>query len=352
MQPKYLKKLALLLLTAALLISACGPNETTATPTQLSLDAVYTQAAATVFAAQTGTQGAQPTKTTTPTLTITPTLALTSTPSPTVKAAVFVPAQPVVATIAITTTGTPGTPVPSITPPIGGAVGGKNSSLVSESSTAGLKAGEKFTKTWVIKNNGTGTWNGNFKIVYVSGDLMGRDYSTKIRATVGPGGTYTQNLDFTAPTKPGTTTSSWRLMDEAGTAFGTVFTVSVTIAGATYTPTSAAANSTATAAANATATAAALAGANAANQTATAAAAGTAAANANLTAIANGVAGTATANAIATSVAATSAANAAATQTQAAIDAANATATQAAIDAKATADSAALTAAAPPPSGP
>lgn len=330
MQPKTLKKLALLILGAALLVSACGGTETTPTPTEVSVEAVYTAAAATVFAGQTGTAAVQPTQTSAATPTITPTGTVTTTPSPTTKAVVFVPAQPVVVTLAITTTGTPGTLVPSITPTVGGAVGGKNSGLVSESSTSGLKAGEAFTKSWTIKNTGTGTWNANYKIAFVSGNLMGRDYSTKIRTNVGPGGTYTQKLEFTAPTTPGTHTSSWRLVDEAGTGFGAVFTLSVTIAGATLTPTSAAANGTATAAA--------------ANATATA----VAAANANATAIAGGVAGTATANAIATSVAATSAANVAATQ--AAIDAANAAATQtqAAIDAQATADSAALTAAAPP----
>lgn len=266
MNPKIFLKFILASLAGALIISACGGASASPTPTDVSLEALYTAAAATVFANQTGTAAVQPSPTTTPTVTASPTV--TTTVTPTIPRAVIVPAVQPLITAILTTTGTPGTATPNY-----GAVGGKNSSLVSESSVGSLKAGESFTKTWTIKNTGTIIWNGDYKFFFSGGALMGSD-TTKIRTTVGPGGTFTQSLRFTAPSTPGTYTGTWRMLDDAGNLFGAGFTVIVTVPGATYTPAAATATTASTATPNAAQTLAAVAGtqtAVAATQTAAAA---------------------------------------------------------------------------------
>jgi hypothetical protein len=227
-------KVILAFMSATLLISACVKADETATPTPLSIEAISTFAAATIFAGQTGTAIAKPSMTPSPTSSITPTGTITPTIAPT--RAVVVPILPVY-TIAITTTGTPGTLVPTITGTYG-AVSGKNSAIVQDVAVPSTKAGDTFTKTWVIKNTGTVAWTSSYKITYIGGNVMGRDYSTKIFTAVGPGGTYTQNLKFTAPSAPGTYTGTWRLADESGNLFGAAFSVTVTVPGATQTPTS------------------------------------------------------------------------------------------------------------------
>ena len=304
-------KLILTLAIVILLVSACGGADASATPTEPNLEAIYTAGAATVFAGQTGTAGAKPTKTITPTGTITPTSTITMTPAPT--RAVFVPAQPVFIAVN-TTTGTPGTLVPSASATFG-AVGCNNSAFIQDvtiPNNTKLAAGETFTKTWSIKNTGTCTWTAGFKFTFLGGDVMGSD-TRKIRTTVSPGGTTDISLNMVASTSPGTYSGYWRMADESGTTFGVVFSVVIIVPGATFTPTS---DVTATTAPVATTDAAGTQAAVAATQAAVAA----------------------TQAAVATAQAAV-----AATQTAAA----DAAATQAAADATAT--SAALTAAAPPP---
>jgi hypothetical protein len=221
-------KLILTLAITIMLISACGGTDVSPTPTEANLDAIYTAAAATVFAGQTGTAGAQPTKTFTPTATVSLTPTVTGTPAPT--RALVLPAPVIV--LVNTITGTPWTLTP-------GAVGGNNSALVQDVAVPNMKAGESFTKTWVIKNAGTATWNAGYKITFIGGNTLGRDNSTKIFKTVSPGATYTQNLGFTAPNAPGTYTGSWQLATDKGILFGAIFKVVVIVPGATNTPTSA-----------------------------------------------------------------------------------------------------------------
>jgi hypothetical protein len=234
MTTQRIAQLTLTLLIATLLISACGGTAPSPTPTEVSLEAVYTAAAATVFARQTESAGAQPTKTATPTVTITATGTITATPAAT--RAVFVPVQPVVVVVAaITTTGTPGTLVPSITPTFG-ANGCNNSALVEDVAVPNTKAGDAFTKTWKIQNNGTCTWSGSYKFTFTGGNLLGRDNSTKIFKTVGKGETFTESLKFTAPTTAGTYTGSWRMADDNGVGFGVEFVVKVVVPSPTQTP--------------------------------------------------------------------------------------------------------------------
>ena len=179
------KTLILIFSSFALALSACIPADVPPTPasTQLSVDAIHTQAAATIYAGQTGTANAQPSSTPTATNTLTRTATLTSTP--TLTKVVYVPVQPVY-TVIVTTTGTPGTRVPLPTATYG-AVGCNNSAFIQDMSIPNntkLSAGTSFTKTWRIKNTGTCNWSFNYKFTYTGGQLFNSD-TTKIRRTVG-----------------------------------------------------------------------------------------------------------------------------------------------------------------------
>lgn len=91
-----------------------------------------------------------------------------------------------------------------------------------------LSPGEKFTKTWTIKNTGTCTWTGSFKITYVGSDLLGSD-TTKIRQNVGPGYNGQISLDMTAPSTAGTYSSAWQLASDEGKLFGQIFSFTIIV---------------------------------------------------------------------------------------------------------------------------
>ncbi len=146
--------------------------------------------------------------------------------------------------VQIVVAGTPVTPgtgtvLPSPTATFG-AVGCYNAMLVSASPQDGvnIKAGDTFRKTWVIKNTGTCEWNSDFRFVYISGDILRDNTTNRLRrGTIKTNGTIEYYLDFTAPTAPGTYTSTWRLMTDTGTLFGPSFTSRIVVPGATFTPT-------------------------------------------------------------------------------------------------------------------
>ncbi len=149
--------------------------------------------------------------------------------------------------VQIVVTGTPSTPstpgtgtvLPSPTATFG-PVGCYNSALVSATPQDGvtIKAGDGFRKTWLIKNTGTCEWNGDFRFVFISGDILRDNTTNRLgRGNIKPGGTVEYFLDFTAPTSPGTYTSNWRLMADNGTLFGPSFTSRIIVPGATHTPT-------------------------------------------------------------------------------------------------------------------
>jgi len=106
-----------------------------------------------------------------------------------------------------------------------------NSALVSDVTVPNgteFEPGDNFTKTWQIENTGTCDWNENFRIQFVGGDLFGSD-TTKIRKYVGSGDTTNISLKMVAPNGSGSATSSWRIADDSGVAFGQVFTVQIVL---------------------------------------------------------------------------------------------------------------------------
>ncbi len=207
-----------------LLSSACGPSTTAIPAPTADINAIYTQAAATISSEMTQEALSQPTATLTPVPpTLTPEPTATIQPVPTLAP----PTQAVL--VYPTVSGPTAIPVNTAT-----ANGCYNAALVSDVTVppgAGFSVGDTFTKTWRVKNTGTCEWNGNFKIAYVSGDTFGSD-TTKIRQTVGVGAVADISLDMTAPNLAGSVNSNWQLVTEDGKYFGQVLTVSIILPGA------------------------------------------------------------------------------------------------------------------------
>jgi hypothetical protein len=97
-----------------------------------------------------------------------------------------------------------------------------SASLVSETIPDGtiFKPGEKFTKTWEIKNTSSCSWDTTYKIVFWDGDILGGAYYYNLPQAVDPGRTFPISLILTAPKAEATYTSKWILQTPDNINFG------------------------------------------------------------------------------------------------------------------------------------
>ncbi len=191
-------------------LSACGPGkaEGTATP---GYEAIQTSIAATISIAKTQTAQVAPSPK--------PTSTRTPTPSPT-------------ATLSgsATPTNTPGTAV----------VPGCHKLLyvrdVTIPDNTVVVPGQTFTKTWLVLNNGTCSWDVGFKLAFISGEVLGGSTLTLAKA-VAPGTQAELSVPMVVPAnKTGTLTGIWKMMNASGAYFGDPLSV-VVLVGSTATPT-------------------------------------------------------------------------------------------------------------------
>jgi hypothetical protein len=171
------------------------------------VNAIYTDAAATVAAQQLTLQAG--------TFVATPTSTISSpTASPTLLPTSTQQQTPVV--------------LPTIKPPAGTvATGCDNSVYISDVTIPDgtvIPAGQSFTKTWRVSNIGTCAWTATYKLVFISGDSLGGK-ATTIGAAVSPGQTADVSVVLTSTSATGTITGTWRLSNDNGQPFGTQLTV-------------------------------------------------------------------------------------------------------------------------------
>lgn len=97
-----------------------------------------------------------------------------------------------------------------------------SASLVSENIPDGMifKPGERFTKTWEIKNTSLCVWDTNYKIVFWNGNLLGGAYYYNLPQKVAPGQILPISLHLAAPNDPSMYVSEWVLQTPDKINFG------------------------------------------------------------------------------------------------------------------------------------
>lgn len=185
------------------------------------VNAVYTNAAATLAVQQMTLMAASPSVTPT-TVTQTPTATITPLVSPTL----FV--------LQTSTTG----------PSSGGggtsgAVGCNNSAYVADvtySDDTAVTPGQAIVKTWKLQNTGSCAWTATYKVSFVSGNAMGGT-ATPIGISVAPGQSADISVNLTAPATAGDAIGYWILTNDSGQNFGSSFYIKVKVGGTATTGT-------------------------------------------------------------------------------------------------------------------
>jgi len=186
------------------------------------VNAIYTNAAATVAAQQQTLQAGTFVVTPTPTIGA-PTVAPTLLPSLTQQQ------TPVV--------------LPTVKPPVGTVVTGCDNSVYISDVTIPdgtvIPPGQAFTKTWRVSNTGTCAWTATYQLVFIYGDSLGGK-ATAIGKVVNPGETADVSVVLTSTSATGTITGNWKLSNDKSQPFGTFLSVVIksgTTGTATFTPT-------------------------------------------------------------------------------------------------------------------
>lgn len=81
-----------------------------------------------------------------------------------------------------------------------------------------VRPGQKFTKTWRLRNSGNTTWETGYTFAFFSGNRLGATASSAA-PKAGPGDEVEISLNFTAPTTPGVYRSTWKLRNRQGRFF-------------------------------------------------------------------------------------------------------------------------------------
>jgi len=87
---------------------------------------------------------------------------------------------------------------------------------VSIPTNAAVRLGEKFTKTWHIRNTGSCTWQIGYTLVFNRGAAMGAPDRVLINRTVPPGAGIEVSVPMVAPRQTGEFVAVWRLLNSRG----------------------------------------------------------------------------------------------------------------------------------------
>lgn len=83
-----------------------------------------------------------------------------------------------------------------------------------------IPAGQEFTKTWRLRNNGTCTWTEEYAVVFDKGESLGAPAAQKLGKAVAPGDTVDVSVVMRAPATNGSFRGDWKLRNAAGILFG------------------------------------------------------------------------------------------------------------------------------------
>ncbi len=127
-----------------------------------------------------------------------------------------------------TATGLPArapTPTMSVVPTKSAQIGKDAATFIRETypDYSGVALGEKFVKSWDVKNIGTNTWNTNYVLVVDAvpqKGSLGSPAKVNFPQETPPGGTVTLSVPLVAPVTPGTYSVYWKLENDRGESFG------------------------------------------------------------------------------------------------------------------------------------
>jgi hypothetical protein len=91
---------------------------------------------------------------------------------------------------------------------------------VGVADNAEFSAGERFVKTWRLRNIGNCTWTPDYAVVFVSGDPLGGNPVMPLAGNVAPGDSINVSVTLSAPLTPGSYQGGWMLRNPAGVLFG------------------------------------------------------------------------------------------------------------------------------------
>ena len=236
----------LVLLTAALLLTACNVGGATPAPT-VDINAMNTaivgttvaqlsgQFTQTALAAPTNTPAPTNTQATVPTITL-PTFAETSSiPSPTLDAAAL-PTFSFVNTPVAGVTQAPVLPTSQAAATV--SLNDSCNSLTFEGDASipdgtVLAPGTNFKKQWAVRNSGTCKWDDGYALVYIGGTTPDLDPVNfefkKSEDFVDSGEGINLGINLTTPCTPGKYNGTWRMRSDKGYFFGTPLSVYVEV---------------------------------------------------------------------------------------------------------------------------
>jgi len=200
-----LKLMRGILLSLALVLSACGGSQATPETPTVDPGAVLTAAAQTASARMTEMAAVTPTLEPSPTDAATPTVTQAITP----------------------TTGVPDVTQPAFTQPAATQPPASNvadrmqfvADVTVPDGTV-MDPGQSFTKTWRLQNAGTTTWTTSYSLVFFGGEQMGGPNAVPVPSEVPPGGTVDISVNLTAPAENGNYIGYWIMRNAAGANFG------------------------------------------------------------------------------------------------------------------------------------
>ena len=94
-----------------------------------------------------------------------------------------------------------------------------------------ITAGAKFTKTWILQNNGSCAWSNSYKLSFDSGDQMGGS-DVILASPVQAGQQVEISVNLVAPMAAGAYKGFWRMHNDKGQAFGDFPYVDISVGGA------------------------------------------------------------------------------------------------------------------------
>jgi hypothetical protein len=91
-----------------------------------------------------------------------------------------------------------------------------------------FNAGASISKAWRLRNSGTCSWGGGYRLQFISGDKMSAPDSQAVVLT-DPGNITDITVEMIAPSAPGDHAGSWRMVNNKGQAFGQTVTVHIKV---------------------------------------------------------------------------------------------------------------------------